>query len=320
MTTLLYDGRDRLPNYELYRSLGKTNSDFNFESLINYLDCQRDFYGVGIIYNDGNNSYLVRPSRRISAPGQNQVTHVIVSRLIQPSRVTASNSVKNAVKAPALGIEIASTILSCGASVLTLAVAIIAGGAAPITGGASAPLAILAGAGTVATAIQCANGLWRLYDIETNDAKTVCWVDSQDWYTSTSTALDLISLMSAGGALKEAVNTYRVMKSASSMKVFSWLKSYSRAERTRLTEGIIKYLNPGISNKAIKAMIQSGKYPKRFPTDAFHKKLVEQLINSITSAMAISGSAVSGVIKTPKSIKDSEKYAFGLLQSLSVVN
>lgn len=320
MSNLLRPEGNHLPDYEWARMSGQTSADFDFKALENSLDCLRDFYGVGIIYNDGNHSYLVRPSHRSSTLGQNQVTHVVVTRITLISPEMVSKSVKEAVSAPSLGTEIASTFLSCGALVLTAVATVVAAGAAPVTGGASAPLAVLAAAGTAATFLQCGNGLWRLYDIEVNDAKNVVWLDSQGWYTSTSTALDMVSLASAGGALKEVVMTYRALKSASSMKVIQWLKNYSRAERARLTEGIIKFLNPGISNKAMKAMIQAGKYPRRFPTEAFHKKLQEQLINSITSGMAVAGSAVSGVIRSPESVSNSAKYAIGLLQSLSTVN
>uniref|UniRef100_UPI0011E6BFF0 hypothetical protein n=1 Tax=Serratia marcescens TaxID=615 RepID=UPI0011E6BFF0 len=186
--------------------------------------------------------------------------------------------------------------------------------------GTSTPLAIMAAAGTAATALQCGNGIWRLYDIEFNDARGVAWVDTQEWYMATSTALDLISLASLAGPIKEVVMTYRAMKSASSMKVINWLKNYSRMERVRLTEGIIKYLNPGISNKAVKAMIRAGKYPRRIPTEAIHRELVKQIINALTSTMAISGSMMSGIIHSPETIYSSSEYAFGLVQSLDVIN
>lgn len=203
---------------------------------------------------------------------------------------------------------------------LTAVACVVASGAVPLTAGTSTPLAIMAAAGTAATAVQCGNGLWRLYDIEFNDAKGVTWVDTQEWYLATSTALDLISLASLAGPLKEVVMTYRAMKSASSMKVFNWLKRYSRMERVRLTEGIIKYLNPGISNKVMKAMIRAGKYPRRFPTNAVRRELAKQMISVITSAMAISGSKLNGVIHSLESISASGEYVFGLLQSMAVVN
>lgn len=321
MSRLFYPEGNDLPGYEWSRLLGQTQgTDFDFSALADSLDCQRDFYGAGIIYNDGYRSFLVRPSRRPPTPGQNQITHVIVTQTTQLSREGMEKSVKEAVKDPSIGTEIASTALSCGAAILTAVAWVASVGAVPLTGGMSTPLAILATAGTIATAVQCGNGLWRLRDITSNNGHKVDWIDTQGWYIATTTALDLISLLSLTGPLKEVVMTYKAMKSASSLKVIDWLKRYPRMERVRLTEGIIKQLNPGISNKAMKAMIRAGKYPKRFPTEAVHKELIKQLISAMTSAMAISGSAVSGVIHSPGSIATSGEYVFGLLQSVDTIN
>ena len=62
--------------------------------------------------------------------------------------------------------------------------------------------------------------------------------------------------------------TCKVMKSASSMKVIDWLKRYPRMERVRLTEGITKQLNPGISNRA---MIRAVNIQSVFPQRLFKK-------------------------------------------------
>jgi hypothetical protein len=157
-------------------------------------------------------------------------------------------------------------------------------------------------AGAAATGLQCINGLYRLYDLVENGGEDVAWLDSQGWYNATSTALDLISLASAGGVLKEVVTTWRAMKSVSSLKASQWLKEYPRQDRKRLTELIIKLQNPGISNKEIKALIRAGIYPKRFPVEPVQVELTRQLGNLVTSAAALAGSAVSGVVASPGNI------------------
>jgi len=318
---LFYPEGNDLPGYEWSRLLGQTKgTDFDFGALVDALDCQRNFYGVGIIYNDGSRSFLVRTSKRASTPGLNQITHVIVTQATHLSREMMEKRVKEAVKDPSIGTEIASTALSCGACILTAVACAVSASSVPLTGGMSTPLAVLATAGTIATFAQCVNGAWRLYDITRNDAQNVDWIDQQGWYTATFTALDLISLLSLVGPLKEVVMTYKVMKSTSSMKVIDWLKRYPRIERVRLTEAIIKQLNPGISNKTMKAMIRAGKYPRRYPSEGFHGELIKQLINAMTSAMAVSGSAVSGVIHSQESIITSGEYVLGLLQSVDTIN
>jgi hypothetical protein len=110
--------------------------------------------------------------------------------------------------------------------IITAGVMATAGAAVPLTAGASGALVALGYAGAAATGLQCINGLYRLYDLVENGGEDVAWLDSQGWYNATSTALDLISLASAGGVLKEVVTTWRAMKSVSSLKASQWLKEY----------------------------------------------------------------------------------------------
>lgn len=91
-------------------------------------------------------------------------------------------------------------------------------------------------------------------------------------------------------------------------------------ERIRLTEGIIKYFNPGILNKVMKAMIRAGKYPKRFPTNVVRRELMKQMISALTSGMAISRRKLNGVIHSPEDISASGEHILGLLQFMDVVN
>jgi hypothetical protein len=204
------------------------------------------------------------------------------------------------------------------------------GAAVPLTAGASGALVALGYAGAAATGLQCINGLYRLYDLVENGGEDVAWLDSQGWYNATSTALDLISLASAGGVLKEVVTTWRAMKSVSSLKASQWLKEYPRQDRKRLTELIIKLQNPGISNKEIKALIRAGIYPKRFPVEPVQVELTRQLGNLVTSAAALAGSAVSGVVASPGNIPKTgryiadgipkaSRYIVGTIQSLAVL-
>lgn len=58
MSHLFYPEGNDLPGYDWSRILGQTKgTDFNFHALADALDCQRDFYGAGIIYNDGYRSF-----------------------------------------------------------------------------------------------------------------------------------------------------------------------------------------------------------------------------------------------------------------------
>lgn len=71
-----------LPGYDLSRSLGlQAGTDIDFKKLAAQLDCTRNFYNVGIIFDDGKQRWLVRPSRRIADVNQSTVSHVIISKI-----------------------------------------------------------------------------------------------------------------------------------------------------------------------------------------------------------------------------------------------
>ena len=122
-----------------------------------------------------------------------------------------------------------------------------------------------------------------------------------------------------GGALKEALATWRAMKSFSSLKATEWLRNYPGQDRARLTELIIKAQNPGISNKELKAAIRARLYPKRFPVEQVQKELVKQLAQVVTSAAAVAGSAVSSIIAAPGNVPRTGRYIVGTIQSLAVI-
>lgn len=308
-----------LPSYNFSRSLGYTSgADIDFEKLAAQLDCSRNFYNVGIIFDDGKQRWLVRPSRRIANINHSIVSHVIISKVPDIKQNIAEKAVVATVTTPSLATEITSTGFACGAMILTLAMAFGAGAAIPFTAGGSGIIAAISLSGTLATGAQCMIGAGRLLAIHNNHGSDIAWLDSQDWYVATTTVLDIISLAAAGTALRSTLETYRLMKAASSGKVLDWFKSLSRAERKRITEEIIKAQNPGISSAGIKAAIRAGVYPKRFPTESLQKSLQRELISAVNNASAFVGSSLTGTIHNHQNVAKSGRYVVGLLQSFSL--
>ncbi|WP_313104966.1 hypothetical protein [Pseudescherichia vulneris] len=307
-----------LPSYDFARSLGhQAGADIDFKKLADKLDCMRNFYHVGIIFDDGRQSWLVRPSRRIADANQSTVSHVVISKVPDIKQPSAEKAVVAALTAPSLATEITSTGFACGAMIVTLVMAFGAGAAVPFTAGGSGIIAAISLSGTLATGAQCMIGAGRLLAIHTDHGSDIAWLDSQDWYVATSTALDVISLAAAGVALKGTVETYKLMKAASSSKVTAWFQSLSRAERKRITEEIIKAQNPGISSSGVKAAIRAGVYPKRFPSESLQKSLQRELVSAVNNASAFVGSSLTGTIRNPQNTVQSGRYVVGLLQSFS---
>ncbi|WLI77361.1 hypothetical protein Q5705_02005 [Kosakonia sp. H02] len=306
-----------LPDYGFARSMGLApGGDFDFTSLARQLDCTRNFNQVGIIYSDGPRQWLVRPSRRIATPNQSTVSHIIVTKVNSYSQQGATQALTDTIQAPSLTTEITSTAISCGAAVITGVLALGAGAAAPLTAGASGVVAAIIAAGTLATIAQCAAGALRITLIASGHDDTVTWLDSEGWYTATSTALDIISLAGAGAGMKTTLEAYKLVR-GSSTNVVTWLKGLDRAYRRRITEDIIRAQNPGISNAGIKAAIKAGFYPKRFPSEALQNALQRELTNALVNTSAFVGSAISGTLRNPQNMQKSGQYIIGLIQSFS---
>ncbi|MFS2060856.1 hypothetical protein ACEN9I_22455 [Kosakonia cowanii] len=62
----------------------------------------------------------------------------------------------------------------------------------------------------------------------------------------------------------------------------------------------------------------SGLYPNRFPVEPVQVELSRQLGQVVTSAAALVGSGVSGVIAAPGMVPRTGRYIVGTIQSLAV--
>ncbi len=199
------------------------------------------------------------------------VSHVVISKIPDAKEISAEKAVVATLTTPSLATEITSTGFACGAMIVTLVMAFGAGAAVPFTAGGSGVIAAISLSGTLATGAQCMIGAGRLLAIHNDHGSDVAWLDSQDWYVATTTVLDVISLAAAGTALKGTLETYKLMKAASSSKVTAWFQSLSRAERKRITEEIIKAQNPGISSRG------KGRDPRRCLSETFPKRIVTKI-------------------------------------------
>ncbi|CEE90920.1 conserved hypothetical protein [Xenorhabdus nematophila str. Anatoliense] len=309
----------KLPSFQFAYRFSHSIPDIDFQAIADALDCHRDFYGAGIIYSDGlYKRYLVRPSKRRGSPVSSELTHIIIFNL--ETGVAPDVELKKTVSEPSLMLEIGSTALSCGGALVSAFGLFGSGVAVPFTGGMSTPAVVLAYGGLTASSLQCVNGGYRIYQLAgagKEGVEHVAWLDSQDWYVTTTTLLDVVSLTSGTAALKDSYKTYKIMKAASPRRASEWLKSMPRNERKRLTEEIMRHNNPGISNQVIKKAIEQGKYIKRYPTEDIQKALRSHLKNSIAAAGGFVGSGMAGTIRNPENILTSGEYIIGTIYSIS---
>lgn len=211
--------------------------------------------------------------------------------------------------------ELLSTGFSCGAAVLSWIVVGGSSAAIPVSGGASTVITILAYGAATASSLQCSNSAYRLYnETDYGDAKVNQWLDSQDWYNHTTTALDAVSVAggvaSVGATLKAVLNLR-----AAGTTLKEALKGLNRQERKRLTEEIIRANNPTISNKVLKSLVSAGQYPKRFSNVNISNTVRLQLKDAIGASLSFSGSATGGIIREPKRIPN---FIIGIIEEFDI--
>ncbi|MCW8935153.1 MAG: hypothetical protein OQK98_10550 [Gammaproteobacteria bacterium] len=255
-----------------------------------------------IVFYDGNKLIELRPHPPMCMA--NKLTVVIKPKEKQ-EKIVGQNLEVNRQDNSSFYSELASTGLSCGAAVLSWIAVGGSSAAIPVSGGTSAAITILAWGAATASSAQCANSAYRLYnETDYGNSEMNAWLDSQAWYNSTTTVLDIVSVAggvaAAGATVKMALNL-----SKSTGKSFKEvLKQLTRHERKRLTEELIRAQNPGISNKALKMFVNAGKYPKRYSNLEISSSVRLQLKDAMGAAFSFAGSASSGIIRSPNRIPE----------------
>lgn len=193
--------------------------------------------------------------------------------------------------------EVAAMTLSCGAAIISWIVVLGSGAAIPISGGSSAAVTYLGYAAGIASTAQCFNGAGRTY-LEISNPKEKDWLDSQEWYTNASLAVDVISVAGALASGAAVIKTVQLAKQASHKSTTEILKGLTRAERKRLTKEILKSNNPKIPAKVIKQLVSAGKYPKMLSQSQVSQALSLKIKEAVGACLSFSGSAMSGSLRT----------------------
>lgn len=278
----------------------------NSPAIRNYLFSKIDqipsLKSARIVFFDGKKMHELRPHPPICQ--KNYLS--VVLRKVSASEISKLNTKSVEVQKQDSGFwgELLNTSLSCGAAALSWVAVGGSGAAIPFSAGSSSVITVLSYTAATASSIQCLNSGYRLYnETSLGDAERNSKLDSQEWYQHTMTALDAISIAGAAAAAGATLKlTLQLSKSGTPVKEV--LKGLSRQQRKSLTEDIIRAQNPGISNKALKALVAAGTYPKRFGKVELSSSVRNQLIDAVGAAFSFSGSAASGTIRKPSNIGD----------------
>lgn len=269
------------------------------EALFKKIDDIFHLTGAGVIYIDSNSTVV--ELRKFEPVCQISPIKVV---LREPPRQMSQQEFASHLKGSQSDIresklvgEVAGSVLSCGAAVLGWVVVLGSGAAIPLTAGTSVAVSYLAVAASSASTLQCIDGLVRTGS-EIFDPRLVDALDSEEWYSTTTATLDVISLAGAGAAGAATLKAFKLLQAASLKSSKVILQGLSRAEKKRLTHEIIRMNQPGISNRVLKRLINTGVYPKRYAGTQISNTVALQLKDALGATMSFSGSASSGVVKS----------------------
>lgn len=264
------------------------------KKLFSAIDSNPETFGAGVRYIDSK--FTIVTLREFQPICSIKPVYIILK---EPSQVMSANeysqSLASNTRQSKLTMEGLSTTLACAGAVLSWIVVISSAAVVPVTGGASSAVTVLSYSAAIASSAQCGIGLVRtgaeLVDPSLND-----WMDSQEWFGITTTALDVISI---GGAAASGLLTVKYIKTlaAQGVTVKAALTKLSRAERKRLTQEIIRANMPGISSKMMKAMQRAGTFPKRYTSIQLSRSTQLQIKDALAATLAFSGSALSGTMR-----------------------
>ena len=277
--------------------------DFDFGAFLRKIDQNAEIRDMRVVYFNGSEIVVVREGPRVCGPDLKAI--VIKPDLGAPTLHTGSAA---QARESRLYSELLGGVLSCTAAAIGWVVVAGSGAAAPVTGGTSTFITVLAVGAASASTAQCANSTVRVYN-EVSSPESNDWLDSQAWYTSTAYALDAISLAGAGAATLSTLRLARVLRTTTGKSTTQVLKGLSRQEWRRITEEIIRLENPGISNSAIKQFINAGVYPRRFTSVQISNAVRHTLKDAAGAAVSFSGSAAGGLVAKAGT------YAVGVAQS-----
>lgn len=289
-----------LSKFESDRIKEKVKYTINLEVLYKEIDKIPALTGAGVRYIDANlNIVELRPFEHVCL--LNPVYIVLREPPKEYKAEEFSSYLKQNQENPRernLVAEVSGAAISCAAAAIGWIVVFSSAAAVPVSGGASAAITYLSYGAAIAGTAQCFNGLVRTGIEASGNGDFLDQLDRQEWYEYASYALDAISIAGATAASATAVKSIKIFKASTGRPYKDILKGLSRSERRRLTLDIIRVNNPKVSNQALKAMIRSGNYPKRYLSSEIRNAYALKVKDAVGASLSFGGSISSGGINS----------------------
>ncbi|RRV03902.1 NAD synthetase [Pseudomonas sp. v388] len=266
----------------------RIESRINVRKLFAAIDSDPGIVGAGVVYIDADFNVVtlreftpicsIQPKRLILREAQR---HITPQQFVQ--------QVQSSPRESRLVYEALNTTLSCGGAILGWIAILGAGGAAPFTAGASAVIASMGVASTVASTGQCMIGLARTVN-EWGDPAANDMLDDAEWYQNVSSILDVASLMGVGATGLATFKLMRARKAATGRAWYDLTRELNRQQRKALTQELLTLQNPRLTPRLLKLQQRSGALPRRMTPTELRPATVLQMQDVWSMGMGLAGS------------------------------
>jgi hypothetical protein len=287
----------------------KVLANIDTKTLFKKIDAIPGLAGAGIVYIDSK--YNIIELRKFEPVCQLNPIKIVLREPPQlMSQAEFASHLKGSqgnIRESNLVGEVSGSVLSCGIALIGWFVVMGSATAIPLTGGTSSAITYLAIGATVASTLQCVNGSVRSFNEvfvpEQND-----YLDEQEWYQASTTAIDLVSLAGAGASAALTLKSIKLMQAQTGKTTYDLLKGLSRPEQRRLSAELLRLNMPGVSKQALKNMVRKG-VVKRYSGKHITASFRLQVTDAVGATLSFSGSAYSGTVKS---------LAVGVFEEMSV--
>ncbi len=275
-------GMDSRPSQFFARQ--RIESQIDLPRLFAAIDADPGIVGAGVVYIDADfNVVTLREFQPICSIKPKRVILREAQKYIAPKQF--AQQVQDNPRESRLVSEAINTSLSCAGAVIGWVV------------GASSVLVAIGYTAAVASTAQCVVGGYRTVNEVTNPARND-YLDSEAWYQYTSIALDAASLLGVGASTLTSIKLVRLTKATTGKSIREVLRGLNRQERAKLTKELLAINDPRLTPKMLKLKQLAGELPKRFTPTEIRHATVTQIKDSLGAAIGLTGSALSGNVKT----------------------
>jgi hypothetical protein len=264
--------------------------------LFRKIDAIPEFEGAGVGYIGDDACWVLRRSAHLSGFD----TWIVLEEQtydadapMPPAPPLPSDNAQSNLKS-----ELVSMGVNCGAAVAAGAVSTLGVAAAPVTGGTSTIITLVAGAAAVASAAQCGISIGRVIIEIADPGSTTEYFDNEAWYNWASNILDALTLLDvvteAPGLFKN-LSRILTMERTTGKSAAEIIRGLSRQERKAIARELAK-ASEELSNKQWKSLVRAGKLPSIYTMDAIKATIIMTLLQAVGDVLTLYSSYRSGNI------------------------